>query len=50
MERYGQVLEKIDVTGNFEISCLREKGCLRKEVCFGFKNRGKGPQLTILDK
>jgi len=27
-----------------------ENGCLRQEVCFGIRNRGKDPQLPILDR
>jgi len=27
-----------------------KKGCFRKEVCVGIRNRGTGPQLTVLDR
>ena len=50
MEGYAQLLQKVDVAGNFELSCFPEKGCLRKEVCLGVNNRNMGPQIPILDR
>jgi hypothetical protein len=47
MERYAQVLKYFDFTGNFELSDFHEKGCLRKEVCFGIKNAEMVPNYRF---